>query len=82
MDDPVGRQRACEPLGKTKRRGSPARLMKPFISEDVHPALTEQFAKPGVEPFVIDVAVPLDGDRTHLVVVLVLCGPRCARPPA
>ena len=44
-------------------------------SEDVDPAFTEQLAKPQVQPVRIYVALNLDGDRAHLVVVLVLCDP-------
>ena len=44
-------------------------------SEDVHPALTEQLAKPGVELVGIDVALPLDCHRAHFVVVFMLGDP-------
>jgi len=43
--------------------------------EDVHPPFTEQLAKPHIEPVGIDVALMLDGDRAHFVVVLMLCDP-------
>ena len=44
-------------------------------SEDVHPTLPEQLAEPGVKLFGVGVAIYLDRDRSHRIVVLVLRDP-------